>query len=146
MEKATVVAIKAVTEEMKKNKGEIVMIIAIPVEEKNINKEVCVSFGRTPYFLIFNTQTGEEKYIINAAAESQGGAGIKAAQIVIDAGATSVIIPRLGQNAADVLNSGNMKIYKSEYGSVKHNIELLIENKLSPLTTFHAGFHGRGGF
>jgi len=122
------------------------MKIAIPVEEKSINTNVCVSFGRTPYFLIYDTETNEENYISNSAAQAQGGAGIKAGQIVIDAGAKAVIIPRLGQNAADVLTAGNIKLYKNDFGSAKHNIELLKEGKLVPLTDFHAGFHGHGGF
>lgn len=122
------------------------MKIAIPVEEKSINADVCVSFGRTPYFLIYDMETGEENYIVNAAAEAQGGAGIKAGQIILDAGAEAVLIPRLGQNAADILIEGNVKIYKNEDGSVKHNIELFKANKLLPLTKFHAGFHGHGGF
>ena len=121
------------------------MKIAIPVEEKSINVSVCASFGRTPYFLIFDTDTNEEKYVENKAASSQGGAGIKAAQTVIDEGAEAVIIPRLGQNAADVFGAGKTALYKAEFGSVKHNIELLKEHKLSELTEFHAGFHGHGG-
>lgn len=121
------------------------MKIAIPVEEKSINANVCMSFGRTPYFLIFDTDTKEEKYVENKAATSQGGAGIKAAQTVIDEGAESVITPRLGQNAADVFGAGKTVLYKAESGSVKHNIELLKGHKLSALTEFHAGFHGHGG-
>lgn len=121
------------------------MKIAIPVEEKSINASVCVSFGRTPYFLIFDTDTNEEKYVENKAAMSQGGAGIKAAQTVIDEGAEAVIVPRLGQNAADVLGAGKTVLYKAELGSAKHNLELLKAHKLSVLTEFHAGFHGHGG-
>ena len=34
------------------------MRIAIPVDEKNIDSEVCISFGRTPYFLIYDTENG----------------------------------------------------------------------------------------
>lgn len=122
------------------------MKVAIPVEEKSLNASVCVSFGRTPYFLVYDTETNEEIYITNSASQAQGGAGIKAGQTIIDAGAKAVIIPRLGQNAADVLMAGNIKLYKNESGSAKHNIELLKEEKLEPLTTFHAGFHGHGGF
>lgn len=121
------------------------MKIAIPVEEKSIHASVCVSFGRTPYFLIYDMNINEEKYIVNQAASSQGGAGIKAAQSVIDEGVEVAIIPRLGQNAADVFSMGNIALYKAEFGSVKHNIELFKENRLSKLTEIHAGFHGHGG-
>ena len=118
------------------------MKIAIPVEEISLNVNVCVSFGRSPYFLIYDMDTNEEKYLVNEAADAQGGAGIKAAQLVLDEGAEAVIIPRLGQNAADVLNAGNVRLYKSEFGSASHNIDLFKENKLSILTEIHAGFHG----
>lgn len=122
------------------------MRIALPVEEKDSNLDVCVSFGRTPYFYIYDTENKTEEYIVNEAAEAQGGAGIKAAQIVIDNKVDAVIVPRLGQNAADVLNAVKIKIYKSEAGSVKSNAALLEEGKLQTLTKFHAGFHGHGGF
>lgn len=121
------------------------MKIAIPMEEKSINSSICVTFGRAPYFLIFDEDTEEEKYIENPAADSQGGAGIKAAQAVIDEGVEAVILPRLGQNAAEVFEAGKIALYKAEFGSVKHNIELLKNRKLANLTEFHSGFHGRGG-
>lgn len=117
------------------------MKIAIPMEEKSMSSSICVTFGRAPYFLIFDTDT----YIENQAAAAQGGAGIKAAQAVIDAGAEAVILPRLGQNAAEVFEAGQIALYKAEFGSVKHNIELLKNRKLAKLTEFHSGFHGHGG-
>ena len=121
------------------------MKIAIPMEEKSINSSICVTFGRAPYFLIFDTDTEKETYIENPAVAAQGGAGIKAAQAVIDTGAEAVILPRLGQNAADVFAAGQIGLYKAEFGSVKHNIELLKNRKLAKLTEFHSGFHGHGG-
>ncbi len=120
------------------------MKIAIPMEEKSINSSICVTFGRAPYFLIFDTDTEKETYIENQATAAQGGAGIKAAQAVIDAGAEAVILPRMGQNAAEVFEAGQIALYKAEFGSVKHNIELLKNRKLTKLTEFHSGFHGRG--
>lgn len=121
------------------------MKIAIPMEEKSMSSSICVTFGRASYFLIFDTDTEKETYIENPAAAAQGGAGIKAAQAVIDAGAEAVILPRLGQNAAEVFEAGQIALYKAEFGSVKHNIELLKNRKLAKLTEFHSGFHGHGG-
>lgn len=121
------------------------MKIAIPMEEKSMSSSICVTFGRAPYFLIFDTDTEKETYIENPAAAAQGGAGIKAAQAMIDAGTEAVILPRLGQNAAEVFEAGQIALYKAEFGSVKHNIELLKNRKLAKLTEFHSGFHGHGG-
>lgn len=117
------------------------MKIAIPVDE---NKEViCVSFGRAPYFLIYDNKTETSEIKINPAAEAEGGAGLKAAQFVVDAGANVLITVRCGQNAADVFKAAEMKIFKALNGSVQENLTAMSEGKLSELTSFHAGFHGR---
>ena len=42
------------------------MKIAIPVDEKSMGTNVCVSFGRTPYFLIYDTESKESSFINNS--------------------------------------------------------------------------------
>ncbi|MGE4276273.1 MAG: NifB/NifX family molybdenum-iron cluster-binding protein [Lawsonibacter sp.] len=117
------------------------MIIAIPVDEEK--ESICVSFGRAPYFLIHHTESDTSKLIKNPAAEAQGGAGIKAAQLVVDSGANALITVRCGQNAADVFNAAKIAIYKAEGVSAADNLKALSEGRLSALTSFHAGFHGK---
>jgi len=117
------------------------MIIAIPVDEEK--EAVCVSFGRTPYFLIHNTETQNTQTVENPAVAAQGGAGIQAAQFVVDTGANALITVRCGQNAADVFKAANLKIYKALSTSAEENIKALVEGKLDELTSFHAGFHGK---
>lgn len=119
------------------------MIIALPVDEKDLNNPVSVSFGRAPYYAVYNTETNDVKYIENTAANAKGGAGIKAAQFVVDSGATVLITPRCGENAADVVSSADIKMYKSEKVSAKENIEKFLEDKLSLLNDIHEGFHGK---
>ncbi len=121
------------------------MKIAIPVDEKDLETGVCMSFGRTPYFLIYDTETKESLFIKNTAANSAGGAGIKAAQIIVDNETNIMLTPRCGQNAADVLLAAEIKLYKTADGSAKENIDAFIEGKLSLLEEIHAGFHGHGG-
>ena len=121
------------------------MKIAIPVDEKTLGSNVCVSFGRTPYFLIYDVETKKSIFIDNSAAASTGGAGIKAAQIIVDNKANALLTPRLGENAAEVLKPAEIKIYKTTTGSAKDNIDAFIAGKLSLLDEIHAGFHGHGG-
>jgi len=121
------------------------MKIAIPVNDKSIEAGVCISFGRTPYFLIYDTETKESAYLDNSAAASQGGAGIKAAQLVADSKADALLTPRCGENAADVIKAANIRMYKTTGDSVKENIDAFNEGKLSLLEEIHAGFHGHGG-
>lgn len=121
------------------------MKIIIPVESKNADAPVCPSFGRTPFFMLFDTENQNCQFIDNSAAQSQGGAGIKAAQILVDSGAKALITYRCGQNAADVLNAGGIQIYKAETGSANDNIQKYKDGKLAVLTEIHPGFHHHGG-
>ncbi len=121
------------------------MKIAIPVDENNLNTSVCISFGRAPYFMFRDTDTDKTVFIENSAASSQGGAGIKAAQSIVDQGADVLLTPRCGDNAADVLRTADIKMYKTKEGSAKGNIQAFLEGKLPLLTESHAGFHGHGG-
>jgi predicted Fe-Mo cluster-binding NifX family protein len=117
------------------------MRIAIPVDEKTINGDVCVSFGRAPYFLIYDTKTNEEIYLDNSAVASQGGAGVKAAQVVADNGVKALLTPRIGENAEKVLRNAEVLVYKTISNSIKENIDAFILEKLVLLYDVHPGFH-----
>ncbi len=120
------------------------MIICVPVEKLQEKIVVCESFGRTPYFLIYDSSSKERKILDNEAARSQGGAGPKAAQLLIDNNVESLLAFRCGQNAADVLTSGNVKIYKIRENDVDKAIEDFLEGKYELLTEIHEGFHNHG--
>ncbi|MDD2234949.1 MAG: NifB/NifX family molybdenum-iron cluster-binding protein [Desulfitobacteriaceae bacterium] len=121
------------------------MKIAIPVDEKTLESNVCASFGRAPYFLIYDTEAKESVFIDNSAAASTGGAGIKAAQTIVDNQVNALLTPRCGQNAAEVIKSADIEIFKTTAASVKDNIAAFTDGKLSLLDEIHAGFHGHGG-
>ncbi len=121
------------------------MKIAIPVEEKTLNTPVCVSFGRTPLFVIFDTENGEYEFIDNSAAASQGGAGIKAAQLLADNGANVIITIRCGENAAEVLKPAEITLYKAVDETAFDNIEKFRLGELSLLNDIHPGFQNHGG-
>jgi predicted Fe-Mo cluster-binding NifX family protein len=121
------------------------MKVIVPVESKSLDAPVCPSFGRTPLFVLFDTESGNHEFLDNGAAASQGGAGIKAAQMLVDSGAAALITYRCGENAAEVLNAANVKMYKAQDGSVAENLGKLKDGKLSLLTEIHPGFHNHGG-
>jgi len=121
------------------------MKIVLPVDEKEINSPICVSFGRTPYFMSFDTENNNYDFIENTAADSPGGAGIKASQIIADNKADAVITYRCGENAAEVLNKSEIKIYKAVEGNASENIEKFKNGELIILSEIHAGFHNHGG-
>lgn len=120
------------------------MIIGIPVEENTMNSKISDNFGRANYFLIFDDKNDGAKFLENKAARSQGGAGIEAAQILVDHNVDTLITPRCGNKAADVLKSADIKIYKSTSRSIEDNIKSLKEENLTPLLDIHQGLHNHG--
>lgn len=119
------------------------MIIAIPVNDNSVEPGICVSFGRTPWFLFHNAETGESQVLANPAANAEGGAGIKAAQFVVDQNANALITVRGGENAAEVLLAANIQIYKAQGGMAKENLIAFAEGKLEKMLNFHTSFHNR---
>mgnify|MGYP000896405443 CR=1 FL=1 len=121
------------------------MRLGMPVNEDSMESNVCLSFGRAPYFLVYDVESKKGNFLENTAAGSQGGAGIRAAQLIVDSGVDALIVPRCGRNAADVLMGANIKLYKIINDSIADNIEAFMDNRLASLDEIHSGFHGRGG-
>lgn len=120
------------------------MKIAIPSEGKELDSAVCQSFGRTTYFILVDTDTQNYTVLNNEAAVAQGGAGIKAAQSIVDRGAKAVVTFHCGENAANVLKAANIKILKAVPATVKEIIDKYKNDELSELTEINAGYHGSG--
>lgn len=116
------------------------MIVAIPMDENK--QDVCVSFARAPFFLFQDLNAGTAEYRVNPAADAEGGAGLQAAQFVVDGGAKVLLTVRCGENAAEVLQGADIAIYKTEGSSAAENLEAFRAGELSVLTHFHAGYHG----
>jgi predicted Fe-Mo cluster-binding NifX family protein len=124
-----------------KNERRNTMKIAIPVNENKPGTDICPSFGRAPYYMLHDTESKQTEYLANAAAQSQGGAGLRAAQFIIDSGAEAVLTVRCGQNAANVLNAAGVKIYQTAFDKADENLAAFQEGKLNLLTDIHPGFH-----
>ncbi len=118
------------------------MKIIVPVNEDKTS--VCPSFGRAPYFSMTDMESGKSEIVENAAAAGEGGAGIRAAQTVLDLGADALIAQRLGENAANVLKAAGVRLYGPKFGSAEANVGALMAGSLKPLTAIHAGFHHGG--
>ena len=84
--------------------------------------------------------------IPNPGAQAGGGAGISAAQAIIDAGTDAVITGNCGPNAIGVLSQSGIKVHVAS-GNVKAAVEDLLGGNLSssetPSVAGHFGM-GRG--
>ena len=114
------------------------MKVAITLDENK--QDVCIVLARAPYFLF--REEGKDTIVENPAASAQGGAGIQAAQFLVDQQVTALITVRCGQNAAEVFQAAEMKIYKSVNKAAADDLDALEEGKLEALTEFHSGYHG----
>ena len=120
------------------------MKVAIPVDTQSLDGVVAENFGRAANFLFYDTETKAAEYLDNSAVMSAGGAGIKAAQAVVDAGAQALIAPRCGENAAKVLQAAGVKLFQSAGGTAQENLDALAAGALADLSDIHAGFHHQG--
>lgn len=114
------------------------MKIAVPLDENK--QDVCPVLARAPYFLF--CQDGKTEILENPAAQAQGGAGLKAAQFLVDQETDVILTVRCGQNSADVFAAAEILIYKTQGSSAAENLKAFAEGKLERLTHFHAGFQG----
>jgi predicted Fe-Mo cluster-binding NifX family protein len=110
------------------------MKIAISSSGKDLNSDLDVRFGRSPYFVIYDTDSKEVKSVENKGQTSGHGAGVAAAQQILDEGIDVVITGNLGPNAYNLMKKSNIKSYGCSVVSCKNAIELFQEGKLSELT------------
>jgi len=67
----------------------------------------------------------------NEAIAAPGGAGIQAAQTVVNKGANVLISGNIGPNAFQVLSTADVKIATGAYGTVKEAVEMYKSGKLN---------------
>lgn len=118
------------------------MKLAIPVNDDH--NTLCVSFARAPEFMMIDTQSGARICIKNPAADADGGAGIQAAQFLLDQEAEALLTPRCGENAGQVLAAGDVTIYKTTSTDIDAELAKFHQGTLDVLTDIHPGFHGHG--
>jgi predicted Fe-Mo cluster-binding NifX family protein len=124
------------------HKGGNRMKVAVSSLDNTLTASLDRRFGRATYFLIVDTATMTFSVVDNSAQMNAGGAGIAAAQLVIDHGAEAVITGQIGPNALDVLSQSDMMLYQGIPGSIDDNILAFNQNKLTRITSSgpaHAG-------
>lgn len=104
-------------------------------------------FGRCNCFIIFDTKTRTHSTVDNTAQNASGGAGIAAAQTMIDEDVEVIITGNLGPNAYNVCANSQIKMYRCARTSVEKAILLFEESKLEEIAEAgpaHAGMRGGG--
>jgi predicted Fe-Mo cluster-binding NifX family protein len=87
------------------------MKIVITSNGTDLESPISSIFGRCPVFLFLEDDTDEIEAVENPAVDAHGGAGIQAAQFVVDQGAEVVITGRVGPKAMNVLKAADIPVY-----------------------------------
>ena len=103
-------------------------------------------FGRCPTFVFVNSETMDIEALPNPAMSQGGGAGIRAAQFVVNQGAEIVLTGSLGPNAFEVLQAAGVPGYLVGEGTVAQAVAAFQAGQLQPMAGANVAAHaGMGG-
>jgi predicted Fe-Mo cluster-binding NifX family protein len=118
------------------------MKIIISVNGKNDNAVLDPRFGRCQYFAVCDENGDVSEFVENPGISSAHGAGITAANKIVEIGADVVITGNLGPNALRVLQASNIRGYASSQLSIKEAVEMYKDGKLSEISMPGPAHHG----
>lgn len=123
------------------------MRVAVSANGANLEAPASPVFGRCPVYVFVDTETMASEAVENPAQSAGGGAGIQAAQLVVERGAQAVLTGNVGPNAFQVLQAAQVQVYPFEGGTVRQAVEAFREGRLvaahSATGAQHAGM-GQG--
>ncbi|MEM3238057.1 MAG: NifB/NifX family molybdenum-iron cluster-binding protein [Thermoplasmata archaeon] len=123
----------------------MIKIAVASSDHGGLNDIVSQDFGRCPAFTIVDVEDGKItnfKIVQNPGMTASSGAGIQAAQTLIDLGCSVTIAGNIGPNAVQVLASANIDVRESPRYTVEQAIMDHLAGKLAPSSG--AGRHGFG--
>ncbi|MCK9521842.1 MAG: NifB/NifX family molybdenum-iron cluster-binding protein [Proteobacteria bacterium] len=117
------------------------MKIAITANTTELTSLVDARFGRCAYFLIVDLDDMQVTAVPNRAQEQNDGAGIQAARIVMENGATAVLTGHCGPNAHRTLSAAGIAVYTGITGIAAEAMAQFRDGKLSASTGPNAPSH-----
>lgn len=123
------------------------MIVAVSASQPDPDSPVDPRFGRCPFYVLVDAESFELQTMENTAAMAGMGAGIQAAQAVVNAGADAVISGNFGPNAFQALSQAGVALFAAPPGlTVRQAVEALKAGQLTALTSPSVAAHfGMGG-
>ena len=123
------------------------MKIAISSMGKDLDSQIDPRFGRCQYFILVDPETMAFEAVENEGLMASGGAGVQAAQLVVQKGANTLITGNLGPNAASALAAAGIKVYLVTGGTVREGLSGYhagtLQETSGPTVSSHSGM-GRG--
>jgi len=107
------------------------MKIAISSNGEDLNSNIDLRFGRAFGFIIYNLDNDTFSFADNNQnLNASQGAGIQAAQNVVNQNVEAIVTGHCGPKAFKVLSAANVKIYTGAEGTVKQTVEKFKKGEL----------------
>ncbi len=122
------------------------MKIVVTSDGADLDAPASPVFGRCAAYVFVETDTLAFEAVENPGVGAPSGAGIQAAQLVVERGAQAVVTGNVGPNAFAVFQSAGVPIYRFGGGTVREAVEAFKAGRLQTVTDAHgqAGM-GMGG-
>ena len=109
------------------------MKVVITANGTELEAQASPVFGRCPAYVFVDTETMQFEGLENPAIATPSGAGIEAAQFVIERGAQAVVTGIVGPNAYSVLQASGVPVYLCGGGTVREAVEAYVAGRLQPV-------------
>jgi predicted Fe-Mo cluster-binding NifX family protein len=111
------------------------MILIISSFGKTLKSLPNPRFGRTDFFIKYNTEKDEWEPLENPAVSQYGGAGIAASQFLVNQKASIAISGHFGPNAYRALSSADIKMYtfNNSHETIEDVVKAYKQNSLEEI-------------
>ncbi len=104
--------------------------IAVSSTGPAMDSPVDERFGRCSHFVLVEPDTSTYGAVENSARDADRGAGVQAAQLVIDNAVGAVVTGACGPKAFDTLTAAGIKVYAGASGTVKDAVDAFAAGRL----------------
>jgi predicted Fe-Mo cluster-binding NifX family protein len=122
------------------------MKIVVTAEGNDLEAPSSPRFGRCPTFVLLDVDTMVFEALPNPALSASGGAGVQAAQFVVEQDVRAVLTGNVGPNATEVLRAAGVDVYLNNEATVQDAVEAFKAGRLEiargPSVRAHAGMGG----
>jgi predicted Fe-Mo cluster-binding NifX family protein len=116
--------------------------VAFPAAGNDLDAPLDSRFGRSPWFLVYELESDSFVLVDNRQnANAAQGAGVEAAQAIVQAGAEALIAGRCGPKAFHVLSAAGVTVHTSDALTVRAALEAFRGGKLPILSEPNAAAH-----
>lgn len=117
------------------------MKVIVSSSGSDIDSPVSQVFGRAEYYILADTDDLTHEALENPATGQSSGAGVMAAQFVLEQAPGALISANIGPNAFQVLSAGSVECFAAPEGTVKEAVQAFARGELSSLSSPNARSH-----